>query len=149
LKNRLIRAGFPARLRSQGGGERDQCLVLDTIGELAGWYDKAVVAVVGGSFSRRINGHNPLEPAALGRPVVFGPWMAHFREESGALLASGGAVRVADATGLADALGFWLGDRKAARKAGGAARAVVVAGQGAVSRTMDLIEKACTGPLNL
>lgn len=60
-----------------GGAE---ILLLDTIGELRTAYLLASVAVIGGSFLACHGGHNPLEPAALGKPVVFGPYMSNFKE---------------------------------------------------------------------
>src|SRR5438445_4171612 len=65
--------GLPSRLRSErGGGEA--VVVLDTIGELVRVYQLATLVFVGGSFTRR-GGQNILEPAACGKPVLFGPRM--------------------------------------------------------------------------
>ena len=70
-------------------------LLLDSVGELAALYALATVAVVGGGFLHR-GGHNPLEPAALGKPVVIGPQYANFAE-------SVGILRQADAGVVAEA----------------------------------------------
>jgi 3-deoxy-D-manno-octulosonic-acid transferase len=67
--------------RGQEGGENRRLsgmiVILDTIGELAQAYGMADVAVIGGSFANQ-GGHNPLEPAFWGRPVVCGPHMENF-----------------------------------------------------------------------
>lgn len=80
--------------------------IADTLGELGLFYRLAGAALVGGSLVPR-GGQNPLEPARLGCPVLFGPHMENFAEAAAALLAAGGAVRVAgaDAGALAAALG--------------------------------------------
>jgi 3-deoxy-D-manno-octulosonic-acid transferase len=82
----LATSGLPFGRRSllsaapTGGAE---ILLLDTIGELRTVYSLASVAVIGGSFLASHGGHNPLEPAALGKPVVFGPYMSNFKEIAG------------------------------------------------------------------
>src|SRR2546421_13095381 len=85
--------GLSARLRSQApGGER--VVVLDTIGELARVYQVATLVFVGGSFTTR-GGQNILEPAAQGRPVLFGPHMENFRDSVQVLVGRGG-IQVKD-----------------------------------------------------
>ncbi len=86
--------------REIGEGE---VLVLDTLGSLAGVYGLAAVAFVGGSLVGR-GGHNPLEPARFGVPVVMGGSYENFREVVGGMLALG-AIRIVEAGGqLAEAL---------------------------------------------
>jgi len=70
------------RRRSQiESGPAGECMVLllDTIGELSVVYSLAWVALIGGSFLP-FGGHNPLEPAVFGKPVIFGPEMSNFKE---------------------------------------------------------------------
>jgi len=83
-------AGLRARLRSAGApaGPAD-VVVLDTIGELAAAYRLAALAFVGGSFVRR-GGQNVLEPAAQGKPVLFGPHMESFKDSVQVLVGRGG-----------------------------------------------------------
>ena len=73
--------GLNASKRS-AEGRGWEVLVLDTLGELKGFYSKADVAIVGGTIAR-IGGHNLLEPAILGKPVIFGPntWKVKDLEE--------------------------------------------------------------------
>lgn len=75
--------------------------VADTLGELGLFFRLAGVALVGASLVPK-GGHNPLEPARLGCPVLFGPHTEHFREVAEDLLAAGGAARVRDAATLAE-----------------------------------------------
>ena len=75
-------------------------LLVDTLGELSALYTLAAVAFVGGSLIPT-GGHNVLEPAAAGVPVLFGPHTEHFREPAQALVAAGGGSVVTDAAGLA------------------------------------------------
>ena len=68
-------------------------LVIDTMGELLNFYSLADIAFVGGSLVP-IGGHDPLEPASLSKPVLFGPYMNNAKECADLLLESGGALRV-------------------------------------------------------
>lgn len=104
-----------------GGGEAASVTVLDSIGHLPVLYSLAAAAVVGGSLRPGLSGHNPLEPAAAGRPVLFGPWMSSFAREASGLLECGGALEVTPET-LGPALKKLLDDPEAARAAGEAAR---------------------------
>src|SRR6185369_7421922 len=86
--------------RRTGGPVGAPVMVLDTIGELARAYRLATVVFVGGSFTHR-GGQNILEPAAQGRPVLFGPHMENFRDSVQVLLGRGG-VQVNDANHLTE-----------------------------------------------
>lgn len=133
----------PVLLRSeiqQGktpAGER--VFFLDTLGELNSFYALATVAVVGGSFYPGVNGHNPLEPAALGVPTVFGPYMSNFAEPSQVLLDAQGALQVATANELMAALEDLLNDSEKRAVIGKNGRAAVVENQGAIARNVELI----------
>ena len=85
-----VEAGLPVRLRSGGAaaGHAD-VTVLDTIGELAAAYRLATLVFVGGSFVTR-GGQNVLEPAAQGKPVLFGPHMENFKDSVQVLQGRGG-----------------------------------------------------------
>lgn len=87
----LSQSGFNATLASDDRASSAQVVVLDSVGHLPAIYALADVAVVGGSFKPELTGHNPLEPAAVGKPVVFGPHMASFAREAEGLLKCGGA----------------------------------------------------------
>jgi len=118
-------------------GER--VFLLDTVGELVSFYAISSVAVIGGSFYPGVNGHNPLEPAALGVPTVFGPYMSNFTDPARALLAARGAIQVSRPEELCAALRSLLTDPAEQRRLGTRARKAVLDNQGAIDRTVDLI----------
>jgi len=97
------------------------------------------LAIMGGTLAR-YGGHNPVEPAALGLPVVLGPSTENVREAAEALIAAGAARRVTDAADLAQAVGAWVCDADSLRVAGEAARRVVAGLAGASARTLDWLE---------
>jgi 3-deoxy-D-manno-octulosonic-acid transferase len=113
-------------------------LLLDTIGELARAYRVATTAFIGGSLVPS-GGHNPLEAAVWGVPVLTGPHVRNFQEVFDQLVVAGGARMVDGGDELGQALAAWLGDVAAARSAGRAGRQVVEANRGALARTADQI----------
>ena len=82
---------------------RADAVVLDTIGELAQLYQIATAVFVGGSLVPA-GGHNILEPAAHGKPIVFGPHMENFQEIAETFLANGAAIQVQNERELEDTL---------------------------------------------
>jgi len=80
---------LPARLRTSPAADRQPVVVLDSIGELVRAYQLATVVFVGGSFTDR-GGQNILEPAACGKPVLFGPRMENFQDSVNVLVGRGG-----------------------------------------------------------
>ncbi|HEY9182922.1 MAG TPA: glycosyltransferase N-terminal domain-containing protein, partial [Gammaproteobacteria bacterium] len=111
-------------------------LVVDTVGELGRLYASADLAFVGGSlFFRGANkgGHNLMEPAILGVPVLFGPYNFSFKETVDDLLAADAGRLVRDAGELTTAVVALVTDRDARRDLGERARRVVMAGQGATA----------------
>jgi 3-deoxy-D-manno-octulosonic-acid transferase len=119
---------------------RDAVLLLDTVGELAQFYRIAHVVYVGGSLVPT-GGHNMLEPALRGKPVLFGPHTTNFRESAELLLAAGGAEVVADGAALEAATAALLADATRARSMGERGRAAVQARQGGVQATLALVER--------
>jgi 3-deoxy-D-manno-octulosonic-acid transferase len=115
--------------------------VADTLGELGLFYRVAQVAMIGGSLVPH-GGQNPLEPARLGCPIVFGPHMHNFREQVDRLLAAGGAVQVPDSAALAPGVAAMLTNPGRARATADAAAAV------AESRA-DLPERVASALLGL
>ena len=140
----------PFILRSQleqpGGRDKVHDVVLvDVMGELTAWYALASVAVVGGSFYPGVEGHNPLEPAALGVPTLFGPYMANFEDPVQVLLESGGAIQVKHPDRLQIILQNLLGNPAERRQLGTRSRKVVLQNQGSVEKNCDLIEETLLG----
>jgi 3-deoxy-D-manno-octulosonic-acid transferase len=105
-------------------------LVLDEMGLLAEAYSRAHVAFVGGSLARR-GGHNPLEPAAQGVPVLMGPHVTHVADLVEALERSGGLLRLKNALELPEVLRGLLADPARRSAMGANARAAVAKGRGA------------------
>jgi 3-deoxy-D-manno-octulosonic-acid transferase len=132
---------FPFQRRSLGQAVPAQTAVLlvDTVGELGALYAAADVAFVGGSLVP-VGGHNLLEPAALGVPVLTGPFNANGQDVLRLLVQQGAAVQVADAQELAVSLERLLKDADQRRRAGEAGRRAVQANRGSVARLLELIE---------
>jgi 3-deoxy-D-manno-octulosonic-acid transferase len=110
----------------------------DTMGELLSMYAAADVAFVGGSLVP-VGGHNLLEPAALGLPVVSGPHVFNAREVAELLVAAGGARLVEHGEGLAAAVATLLRDESRRQRTGERARQVVAANRGALERCLQPI----------
>ena len=117
---------------------RADVVVLDTIGELARLYQIATVVFVGGSLVDA-GGHNILEPAIFGRPIVFGPHMHNFAEIAAEFLRHGAALQVHSTRELADTLVKLVGDSVQRARLGETARAIVESNRGANTRTLDVI----------
>ncbi|MGA2672384.1 MAG: 3-deoxy-D-manno-octulosonic acid transferase [Terracidiphilus sp.] len=144
----LLRSGIPwvrrSDWRSQAVGtlkplDPGEIVLLDTIGELASVYSLAAVAFVGGSLIPA-GGHNPLEPAQFGVPIVMGPHTVNFRAITEDLLAHR-AVRIAAKEELAGVLIELLRDSEAARTMGERARQVFDQQAGATGRCVDAVKK--------
>ena len=117
---------------------RADVVVLDTIGELAFVFQVATVVFVGGSLVAQ-GGHNILEPAVHGKPIVFGPHMENFAEIASTFLGQQAAIQVDDAAGLSAAILRLVGDPVERARLGAAARALVEANRGAKPRTMQAV----------
>ncbi len=115
-------------------------LLLDTLGELAGLYEGARLAFVGGTLAK-IGGHNLLEPAAVGTPVVFGPEVANVRADAERLVASGGGVGAADRKDLVTRLAATFLDPERTAAAGVQARMAVAEQQGPLALTLAIIRR--------
>lgn len=111
----------------------------DTMGELLLFYAAADLAFVGGSLVDT-GGHNVLEPALLGLPVLFGPHMFNFTEASQRLLEAEAAWQVTDAAALATAVDRLLADPELRRAVGQRGRAVVERHRGALAALLDGVE---------
>jgi 3-deoxy-D-manno-octulosonic-acid transferase len=139
--------GFAAASRSAGAIPEAATAVYlgDTMGELLALYATADVAFVGGSLVP-VGGHNPLEPAALGLPVLSGPHVFNFTDVNALLRVHGVVREVTSAQSLAEAVVAWLEDEPARRRAGVAAKRCVELNRGAVARIVALIgETVSTG----
>jgi len=139
---RLARdAGFATTRRSElpiDAEPRADVVVLDSIGELAQLYQLATAVFVGGSLVDQ-GGHNILEPAIFGKPVVFGPNMQNFKEIADTFLVNDAAVQVHSDRDLEEALLVLVTDPVRRARLGAAARALVEANRGAKDKTLAVI----------
>lgn len=119
--------------------EKFDVIVVDVIGILRRLYAIADVAFVGGSLVD-IGGHNPLEPSAFSKPIIFGQDMSAFAHISQMLVDSGGAVQVENAESLYERIAEILSDSDKARNMGEKAFSVFNANKGAVEKTLKVIE---------
>jgi 3-deoxy-D-manno-octulosonic-acid transferase len=113
-------------------------LLLDTVGELLSFYAAADLAFVGGSLVA-IGGHNLLEPAALGRPVLTGPYDFNAPQIARLLFDTGAALRIADGPQLAAAVDALLADPEERRRVGALGRQAVETNRGSTARLLELI----------
>ena len=115
--------------------EWSEVVVIDRMGLLRFLYGLADIAFVGGSLVMR-GGHNPLEPAAWGKAILFGPDMRDFVDIAERMLESGAAKQVEDAQSLAGILNMLLAEPAVAQAMGRSALAVFKTHKGAVRRTL-------------
>ncbi|HEX3799757.1 MAG TPA: 3-deoxy-D-manno-octulosonic acid transferase [Verrucomicrobiae bacterium] len=121
-----------------------QCLLVNTTGELRYFYEYATIAFIGKSLTAK-GGQNPIEPAALAKPVVFGPNMQNFSDVTKIFLAQDGAVQVRDAAELENVFADLLARPERREQLGRNAQKIVRENQGAVNRTVDLIVEHLKG----
>jgi 3-deoxy-D-manno-octulosonic-acid transferase len=120
------------------------CLLVNTTGELQHFYESATVSFIGKSLSAE-GGQNPIEPAALGKAIVFGPNMQNFAEVVRFFLAGDAAVQVRNEAELESAIRNLLADEKRRAELGRNAKKVVHENLGAMDRTVDMILKHLDG----
>lgn len=135
--------GLRTATRSESGhasGE-DQCFIGDTLGELLLFYAASDVAFVGGSLAA-VGGHNMLEPAALGKPVLAGPHLFNFQEIAETLASASALVRVDGAPSLGAAVIQLFTHPARAAELGRNAAEVFAREGGAVARVIEVIDSA-------
>jgi 3-deoxy-D-manno-octulosonic-acid transferase len=115
-------------------------LLVDALGMLNDYYRQGHVAFVGGGFDSRHGGHNILEPALLGLPVIYGKDMGNFEEEARLLAESGGGIQIERPEDLTPALEQLLSDPEEIVRRGALAAEAVQLQKGAVNRNLDLIQ---------
>jgi 3-deoxy-D-manno-octulosonic-acid transferase len=139
----IRRAGFTLARRSELAAGRSAApapdvLLVDTTGELAGFYACADAAFVGKSLTAH-GGQNFIEPAVFGTPFVVGPNLENFPVVADMFRAADAMIVVRSQAELEEALRGLLADEDRRRAFGARARGVVDAGRGVVSRSVDLI----------
>ncbi|HYE37827.1 lipid IV(A) 3-deoxy-D-manno-octulosonic acid transferase [Methylocaldum sp.] len=138
--------GLTTRLRSENkpAEESVDVFLLDTLGELRCFYAASDVAFVGGSLVP-IGGHNMLEPAVAGLPVLFGPHIFNFAEIGCKLKESGGGIEVKNTEELALWAGRLLSNESLRSEIGRNGKRFVSSNQGAVQRAVELLSSLRTG----
>jgi 3-deoxy-D-manno-octulosonic-acid transferase len=129
-----------AILRSDERPQSGDLLLLDTLGELNTFYALADIAFVGGSLVAA-GGHNPIEPASYGIPVLFGPHMEDFEEISAGLMTHGGGIEVLDKSTLAFELNRLLSHPEQRDTIGQAAKNTISMVQGVVEAHLELLQR--------
>ena len=114
-------------------------LLIDSLGKLNAFYKSAAVTYVGGGFNPRFGGHNILEPAAVGKPVLFGKFMNNFEEEAKLLRQSKGGLQLQNIEDIYDVLNRLLMNSDERQKLGQSVEKTVKANGGALSRNIELI----------
>lgn len=135
------RDGFSVMRRTElaiDAEPRADVVVLDTIGELARVYQVATVVFVGGSLIDA-GGHNILEPAVFGKPILFGPHMQNFAEIADTFVTNGAAWQVRSDRELEEAVIAALTDPVGRARLGAAARALLEANRGARDKSLAVI----------
>lgn len=134
------RSRFSTCRRSRGlCPEGTQVIVGDTMGEMMLLYGCADIAFVGGSLIER-GGHNMIEPACWGLPIICGPHTFNFADISKRLELGGGMVTVKDMETLATQLLHWLEQPQERAVVGEKARAFAEQNRGAVDRLMQVVQ---------
>ena len=140
VAGKITAAGFGFVRRSKGEiPASEPVLLLDTMGELALLFGCADVATVGGSLIDR-GGHNSLEPAAWGLPLVNGPSDFNFAEISLLLQQAGALAIVESATELGEQVSALLADEAGRRQKGAAGLAVIEQNRGALERLLEVVQ---------
>lgn len=138
IKEMASKEGLLATMRTEPVNEASDLFILNTIGELATCYSFCQIAFVGGSLVAK-GGHNPIEPAATGIPVLFGPHMDDFSEIAESIVACGGGKIVTTIKELSTTLRRFLTDKVEREKGGNAAQNFVRKHRGVIAKHIDLI----------
>jgi len=134
-----VRVSDLGKAQSTVAGKRP-VFILDTIGQLSDIFSVATIVFIGGSLIEH-GGQNPIEPAAFGKPVLFGPHMFNFREIVKTLLDNDGAIQVKSGDDLFMWAASLLRDRSRMSGIGENARHAVISCRGATIRNVEVIKR--------
>jgi 3-deoxy-D-manno-octulosonic-acid transferase len=145
----LAKRGIPFRLRSAHPLEAQhlfagEALLLDSVGELAKLFAVSDLVFMGGSLVPK-GGHNPLEPASCGVPVLFGPHTQNFREITALFLRYGAGIQVPDAKSLGLALISLAGDTGRRAALGRQGLRIIEESSGATARHLEVVADSLAG----
>ena len=143
IKEIANKLGLTVRLRTAPLHDEDfpgaPVLILDTMGELSRMYSFCNIAFIGGSLVPD-GGHNPLEPAAFGKPILFGPYMDDFTEISSDLLNKDAAIVCQDEDDIFEILKKLLLNTSIQKKMGEDAQSLVLQHRGVTQRHIEIIQ---------
>lgn len=141
VRHLLLRqqVSFVTRTSGSAAGPGDSVFLGDTMGELPLFYASADIAFVGGTLVE-IGGHNLLEPASLGLPVITGPHLFNTQDIADRFMRIGALTQVADGDALGAAVAGLLSDADEARRLGKLGRSVVSENRGALQRLLGLLD---------
>jgi len=155
LQELCNRSGFTVVCKSQPGNKTEdgysggeQVYILDSIGELLDYYAAVDVAFVGGSLLPAYGGHNVLEPAGIGVPVITGVFTDNFMEINCLLRERQAEFEVRDSEQLAVRVLQLLADAGLRRQMGAAGEQLVRLNRGSVERIMEMVSKILIGDNN-
>ena len=143
IENILTKSGLkPVKISSldieQSVEGIESVFILDTIGELRSMYSAADIVFVGGSLVKK-GGQNPIEPASMMKPIIFGKYTFNFQDVVKIFLENDSGVEVDDKEGLYSALKLFLDNPGYRNKLGINARDTIIRNSGSSQRTIDLI----------
>ncbi len=140
IQQRIAARGLKYQLRTELDeiSRTAPIVILNTMGELQAAYSIATVVFCGGSLAP-LGGQNILEPAAWGKPVLYGPSMEDFLDARAILETSGGGIEVKNGDALAEKVRFFLTRPDETRYSGGLARKAVEMNQGAAQKHAGVI----------
>jgi 3-deoxy-D-manno-octulosonic-acid transferase len=146
VKSLVSKFGFsPVKIsaldvQAPGIAQAGVVFILDTVGELVDYYTIADVVFVGGSFVRK-GGHNILEPAAVDKPVIFGPHMFNFRDIVELFLQNKSAVLVHDEEEFAAQVKYLFDNPQESQELSRRAKELILKNRGATQKNLELIKK--------
>ncbi len=142
LHKQYLNQSIAVRSRGDTINANTQIYLADTLGELEGFMKGADCIFMGGSLVPR-GGHNILEPARLGKPIVFGPSMTNFAEETQLLLQTGGAKQVTNEQTLHKTLSDWLAHPQTASVFGKEAEQILLEQDSVLDDYLQAISRLC------
>lgn len=140
--NLIKQQGFDAmrRTQKQAPSSNQQVLLADTMGEMMCLLGSADIAFVGGSLVPT-GGHNMLEPAAWGLPVMTGPHRFNFQAISDLLIEANNLVVVENPQAIAEQINAWITDRTLRESTGQAGKSVVEQNRGALDKQLEILSR--------
>lgn len=142
LQKQYSNQAIAVRSRNDAINADTQIYLADTLGELESFMMSAEYIFMGGSLVPR-GGHNILEPARLGKPIIFGPNMTNFIEETQLLLQAGGAKQVTDEQALRETLSDWLACPQSAAVFGKKAEQILLKQDSVLNDYLQIISRLC------